>query len=122
MDPLTSSYDVSLTWTRADVDVFAWLLTWSDDVIRHQQQISARGRSVRVHRRVEEKAETQWRVEARATSYDRQIFRPSRSVHVEACRAARVPIRRSDVRNLRRRVGDFPKLSSARGGAWLAFC
>jgi len=26
--------DVSLTWTRADVDVLAWLLTWSDDVIR----------------------------------------------------------------------------------------
>ena len=30
---LTSSYDMSLTWTRADVDVLAWLLTWSDDVI-----------------------------------------------------------------------------------------
>ena len=34
VDPLTSSYDVSLTWTRADVDVLAWLLTWSDDIIR----------------------------------------------------------------------------------------
>ena len=33
VEPLTSSYDVSLTWTRADVDVLAWLLTWSDDVI-----------------------------------------------------------------------------------------
>ena len=33
IDPLTSSYDVSLTWIRADVDVIAWLLTWSDDVI-----------------------------------------------------------------------------------------
>ena len=33
VDPLTSSYDVSLTWTRADVDVLAWLLTWSDNVI-----------------------------------------------------------------------------------------
>ena len=33
VDLLTSSYDVSLTWTRADVDVLAWLLTWSDDVI-----------------------------------------------------------------------------------------
>ena len=33
-EPLTSSYDVSLTWTRADMDVLAWLLTWSDDVIR----------------------------------------------------------------------------------------
>ena len=35
VDPLTSSYDVSLTWTRVDVDVLAWLLTWSDDVIQH---------------------------------------------------------------------------------------
>ena len=34
IDPLTSSYDVSLTWTRADVDVLAWLLMWTDDVIR----------------------------------------------------------------------------------------
>ena len=33
VDPLTSSYDVSLTWTRANVDVLAWLLTWIDDVI-----------------------------------------------------------------------------------------
>ena len=33
VDPLMSSYDVSLTWTRADVDVLAWLKTWSDDVI-----------------------------------------------------------------------------------------
>ena len=32
--PLTSSYDMLLTWTRADVDVLAWLLMWSDDVIR----------------------------------------------------------------------------------------
>ena len=28
VDPMTSSYDVSLTWTRADVDKLAWLLTW----------------------------------------------------------------------------------------------
>ena len=41
------------------MDVLAWLLTWSDDVIRHQQQISARGRSVHVHRRVEEQPEIQ---------------------------------------------------------------
>ena len=34
VDPLMSSYDVSLTWTRADVDKLAWLLTWTDDVIR----------------------------------------------------------------------------------------
>ena len=31
-EPLTSSYDVSLTWTRADVEVLALLLIWSDDV------------------------------------------------------------------------------------------
>ena len=31
---LTSSYNMSLTWTRADVDVLAWLLTWSDNIIR----------------------------------------------------------------------------------------
>ena len=54
-------------------------------------------------------------MEARATSYDHQILRPSRSVHVEAFRVARVPRRRSEVRNLRRRMRDFPKLSSARG-------
>ena len=30
---LMSSYDVLLTWIRADVEVLAWLLTWSDDVI-----------------------------------------------------------------------------------------
>ena len=34
---------------------------------------------------------------------------------VEAFRAARVPRRRSEVRNLRQRVGDFPKLSAACG-------
>ena len=34
VEPLTSSYDVSLTWTRVDVEVLAWLLTWSDDVIQ----------------------------------------------------------------------------------------
>ena len=33
VDPLTSSYDMSLTWTRADVDMLVWLLTWMDDVI-----------------------------------------------------------------------------------------
>ena len=48
VDPLTSSYDVSLTWTRADMEVLAWLL--SDDVIIWRQMtsaaVSARGRSV----------------------------------------------------------------------------
>ena len=36
-----SSYDVLLTWTRANVEVLAWLLTWSDDVIRWRQMTSA---------------------------------------------------------------------------------
>ena len=47
---LTSSYDVSLKWIRADVDVLAWLLTWSDDVIIWCRMtlaaVLARGRSV----------------------------------------------------------------------------
>ena len=33
VDLLTSSCDMSLTWTRADVDMLAWLLTWINDVI-----------------------------------------------------------------------------------------
>ena len=45
IEPMTSSYDMSLTWTRADVDVLAWLLTWSDDVIRWRQMTSAADRS-----------------------------------------------------------------------------
>ena len=32
VEPLTSSYDMSLTWTRANVEMLAWLLMWSDDV------------------------------------------------------------------------------------------
>ena len=38
---LMSSYDVSLMWTRADVEVFAWLLTCRDDIIRWCQMTSA---------------------------------------------------------------------------------
>ena len=44
------------------------------------------GRSVRVHRRVEEKSETQV---AHATTVDHQILRPSRSVDEEAVMEAR---------------------------------
>ena len=32
VETLTHPNDVALTWTRADVDVLMWLLTWSDDV------------------------------------------------------------------------------------------
>ena len=50
VEPLMSFYDVSMMWTRADVDVLAWLLTWSDDVIIWRQMTSAAestlGRSV----------------------------------------------------------------------------
>ena len=62
---LTSSYDVSLTCTRACVsDDVSWLTChdWrgvmmsSGDI---SSSVSARGRSVHVHRRVEEKSETQ---------------------------------------------------------------
>ena len=34
---LMSSYDMSLMWTRADVYVLVWLLTWSNDIIRWRQ-------------------------------------------------------------------------------------
>ena len=59
MEPLTSSYDVSMRWTRADValadvDVLAWLMTWTDDVRLDQQLSSARVRRVLSHRHVEE--------------------------------------------------------------------
>ena len=47
---LMSSYDMSLMWIKADVDVLAWLLTWSDDVIiwcrMTSAAVSTRGRSV----------------------------------------------------------------------------
>ena len=46
VEPLTSSYDVSMTWTRADVDMLAWLLTWTDDVRWHQQLSLARVKRV----------------------------------------------------------------------------
>ena len=29
---LTSYDDVLMTWTKVDIDVLAWQLTWSDDV------------------------------------------------------------------------------------------
>ena len=62
-----------------------------------------------------------WRVEARATAVDHQILKPSRSVDEEAVMAMRVHEHDLEVRNLRRRVVDFPELTAARGSAWLAF-
>ena len=62
-----------------------------------------------------------WRMEARATAVDHQILRPSRSVDEEAVMAAYVHEHDLEVRNLRRRVVNFPELTATRGGAWLAF-
>ena len=62
-----------------------------------------------------------WRVEARAATFDHQILRPSKSVNEEAVMAARVHEHDLEVKNLRRRVVDFPELTAARGSAWLAF-
>ena len=33
-ETLTHPDDVAMTWTRADMDMLAWLLTWSYNVIR----------------------------------------------------------------------------------------
>ena len=62
-----------------------------------------------------------WRMEARATAVDHQILRPSRSVDEEAVMAAHLHEHDLEVRNLRQCVVDFPELTAARGGAWLAF-
>ena len=61
------------------------------------------------------------RVEARATSYGRQIFRPSRSVHVEAFMVARVHENDLEVREPKAARGSFPETAVARGGAWHGF-
>ena len=64
--PLTSSYDVPLTWTRADVEVLAWLLTWGDDVTWWHQHLFF-GAWRRVPTRGDE-IYTRWRVWARVSS------------------------------------------------------
>ena len=61
---------------------------------------------------------SKWRVEARATSYDHHILRPSRSVDDKAFRAARVPRRRSGIDESK---AAREPLSEANCGAWLAF-
>ena len=50
---------------------------------------------------------SRWRVEARATSVDHQILRPSKSVDEETVMAARVHKHDLEVKNLRRRVVIF---------------
>ena len=126
VDPLSSSYDMSLTWTRADVDILAWLLTWRDDVIWWRQMTSAayfsawqaRDKSTGAWRRCQKS----WRrVRARVRSYEGWSLRFRRSVVEEAVMAARVQEHNLKVRHLRRRMRDSPELTVARVGAWLAF-
>ena len=50
---------------------------------------------------------SRWRVEARATSVDHQILRPSKSVDEETVMATRVHEHDLEVKNLRRRVVIF---------------
>ena len=50
---------------------------------------------------------SRWHVEARATSVDHQILRPSKSVDEETVMAARVHEHDLEVKNLRRRVVIF---------------
>ena len=57
-------------------------------------------------------------MEARATLYDRQILRPSRSVDEKAVWAARVPKRRSGSEEFE---AARERLSEDNRGAWLAF-
>ena len=60
-------------------------------------------------------------MEARATSVESHISSIGRSVVDEAVMATRVHEHDLEVKNLRRRVGDFPKTTEARGGAWHGF-
>ena len=59
-----------------------------------------------------------WRVEEQPKI---QVARGGRSVVDEAVMAACVHEHDPEVRNLRRRVGDFPKLTATHGGVWLGF-
>ena len=77
----------------------------------------ARGKSVRVHRRMEEKSETQVARGGTVTAVDHQILKPSKSVDEEAVMAARVPRRRSESHESEAARGNFPELVSACRGA-----
>ena len=126
VDPLTSSYDVSMMWTRADVDMLAWLLTWTNDVIRWRQMTSAaefgacqaRAQFTGAWR---SSHKSRWRVEARATSVESHISSVSRSVVGKAVMAARVHENDQEVREPEAAGGSFPETTEARGGAWHGF-
>ena len=77
--------------------------------------VSTRGRSMHVNRHVKEQPETQV---ARATSYDHQILKPSRSVDDKAVWAARVPRRQSGSEESEAARGRF---FEANCGAWVDF-
>ena len=95
VDPMSSSYGVSMTWTRADVDMLAWLLTWTDDVIGWLQMTSAAEFSA-CQARAQSTGEwrssqkSKWRVETRAASVESHISSVGRSMVEEAIMAARV--------------------------------
>ena len=109
-----------MTWTGADVDVLAWLLTWSNDVTIWRQMTSAAvfqrvAGACDVHRRVEEKPETR---EAHVRSNGCQNLGFCKSVDEEAVMAARVPRRRSESHESEAARGNFPELVSAHRGTW----
>ena len=58
---------------------------------------------------------------ARVRSDEGRNLKFCRSVDEEAVKVARVHEHDPEVRNLRRRVGDFPKLTATHGGVWLGF-
>ena len=60
-------------------------------------------------------------MEARATSVESHISSVGRSVVDEAVMATRVHEHDLEVKNLRRRMGDFPETTEVRGGAWHGF-
>ena len=76
-----------LTWTCLR-GYYRGVMT-SDDV---SSSVSVRAKSIGAWRRCQK---PKWRVKARATSYDHQILRPSRSVDDKAIWAARGPRRQS---------------------------
>ena len=79
--------------SRADVDMLAWLLTWTNDVIRLRQMTSAakfgacqaRAQSTDTWRSSQK---SRWRMEARAASFESHISSVGRSVVGEAIMAA----------------------------------
>ena len=119
VEPMKSSYDMSLTWLMTCLGLM-WLLTWSHDIIKWRQQQcfgtwKARAKSTGTWRRCRK---PRWRVRRHMTT------RFSSEVDWWTTRPSGRRVDQEDdleMRNLRRRVRDFPKLSTARGGAWLAF-